>query len=181
MSRNLSPRGWGVIGLCEAPQAFCFLQLFPEHPSDHPSAQMKPGHFTSLSKARSFHHSLSVGWVSSPWLVVCLCPEPQTQSPATKDPSSPGAAKGFCFPTLSRRETHPVFPLPSHASSRSFRFPCICLWVGPSQRRAAACVGRGRFRGPPASFAVPRRCSRPKLELLQTAAGLRVRAGRSVT
>lgn len=75
---------------------------------------------------------------------------------STKDPSSPGAAEAFTSPPF-RRGTHPKFPLASHARSRSFRFPFICRWVGPLQRRAAACVGRGRHGRPPASFAVPSR------------------------
>lgn len=77
---------------------------------------------------------------------------------------------------------HPKFPLLTHARSRSFRFPFIYQWVGPLQRRAAARVGRGRHGRPPASSTVPsRRRLGQKSELLETAAGLRVRAGRSVT
>lgn len=166
MSR-LGPGVWGVqTGLCEAPQAIYFLRLFP----CHPSAQMKPGHFISPSKAESF-----IGRVDFFSLVSAL------SILSTKDPSSPGAAEAFTSPPF-RRGTHPKFPLASHARSRSFRFPFVCRWVGPLQRRAAACVGRGRHGRPPPSFAVPRRpCLGQKSELLETAAGLRLRAGRSVT
>lgn len=147
---------------------------------------MKPGHFISFSKARSFHHNLLVGCVffSS---VLCVCPEPQTQRPTTKDPSRPGAAKGFASPPfLGGERTQPSLSRPTPAPALSASPAFVGGWGHCSGARqlvwGGARVGRGRVGRPPASFAVPRRCRlRQKLELLQTAAGLRVRAGRSVT
>ena len=92
---------------------------------------MKPGHLISLSMAKPFPRSagpslvLRAGWAPLPGLS-SVRPEPLTQRPGTKDPSSPEAAEAFTsapflgeertelrcsLPTPTPRQT-PLFPLP---------------------------------------------------------------------